>query len=106
MVQGLDSPAYLLPGMPQNSQLSSTSVSVITLGHMPNVPLMRARSELSYGLEPHDIVLLHGRTVRCPVHCQDGARGVPGVCGPGGYQGGAIPGTTQPVDLRLISMNY
>ena len=39
-VQGLDSRAYLFPEIAQISQLSPTARSVITLGHIANVPLM------------------------------------------------------------------
>ena len=71
--------------MCQNGQLSPTLLSVITLGHSPNVPLMRALSELLDGLEPHDHVLLH-RTAACTRVAghgdqQGGGEGVPGVVG-------------------------
>ena len=44
--------------MAQITQLSPTRHSVITLGHNPEVPLMCPASELSYGFEPHDTILL------------------------------------------------
>ena len=60
-------------------------MSVITLGHSANVPLMRPASELSYGSEPHG----HITTARTPPCTrvaghgdqQGGREGVPGVVG-------------------------
>ena len=82
MVQGLDSAAYLVPVIAQNSQLSSTSGSVITLGKLDNVPLIRPRSELVDRFEPHDYiysgVLPRGATVDGVADAGWGG-GVPGV---------------------------
>ena len=50
----MDTPAYLLLGIRQITQLFPTSRSVITLGHTLKEPLIRPSSELVDGLEPHD----------------------------------------------------
>ena len=80
--------------MPNYSTIPSL-ISVITLGHKPNVPLMWSGSELTDGYEPHDHILLSvspcGDAACGP--CRRGG-GVPGV-GPGGYREGGIPGTSQ-----------
>ena len=78
------------------------SQRVIYLGHSPNVPLKGSPSELSYGLEPHDLnIPLYRTAVR---QYQSGGREevYPGWCRLGGTGEGAIPGTTQPSTLRLI----
>ena len=99
----MDTPAYLVPGISQITQLSSTSESVIDLGHSAKEPLMRPGSELSYRLEPHDHVLL-------PVHCRTpltslygAAGGVPGGGAAVGYQEGWYTGYPAEARLRLIS---
>ena len=74
-------------------------LSVITLGHTPNVPLMCSASELGYRLEPHGYITL---AVHRPgaVAADMGEGGVyPGWCGWVGTWEGGIPGTspeTQP----------
>ena len=78
----MDSGAYLLPGMYQITQLSSTTLSVIYLGHSLNVPLIKALSELSDGLEPHGIKYTAAQTaVTCGsvLSGMAAAGGVPGV---------------------------
>ena len=79
------------------------STSVIYLGHSLNVPLMRPRSELGYGFEPHG----HKAPVRH--RGSDGERdmpvvgGVPGVGRLGGYQEGSTTGYPARARLRLIN---
>ena len=101
----MDSRAYLLPGMSEITQLSPTLVSVITLGKLSDVPLIRARSELVDGLEPHDhFYLRRHATARTGSHAGSSSHareGVPGV-GAGGYREGAIPGTNPPGHLRPV----
>ena len=76
--------------------------SVITLGHMVNVPLIGSSSDLSDGLEPHDTIYLQD-TARplavVPVTVMAG--GVPGVR-LGGYPEGGYTGYYPAVPLRLI----
>ena len=87
----MDTPAYLVRGMSQITQLLSTSGSVINLGQLSNVPLIQGSSELVDGSEPHDTVLLRGHdrgdsTYEHGVPAGQG-RGVPGVAArwvPGG----------------------
>ena len=92
----------MLPIIYQITQLSSTSLSVITLGHIPNVPLIRPPSELGYRLEPHDHILVAGLAAAVLGAAAAVAGVYPGVVRQGGYWEGAIPGSTQPSDLRLI----
>ena len=67
--------------------------SVISLGQLPNVPLIRPRSELSYRFEPHDYIY-SAVPARAPAgQSRRAVAGVPGVRGLGGYREGAIPGT-------------
>ena len=80
----MDSRAYSLPGMCRNTQLSPTSGSVINLGHMCNVPLIRAPSELTDGYEPHDMIYSGDDTRGDGTHehgVPAGSSGVPGWCG-------------------------
>ena len=95
--------------MSRITQLSSTSRSVINLGQVGHVPLIRLSSELADGLEPHDHIYSPDTARAAAVQCGSGVRwggGVPGVCAVGGYREGAIPGTNPPVSprpsLRLI----
>ena len=93
----------MLPGIARFTQLSPTSESVIKLGHKANVPLIGSPSELLDGSEPHGLIPL---TARAREHLRGSRgcmRGVPGVVAGGGYREGAVPGTTQPSRLRLIS---
>ena len=53
--------------------------SVITLGHTLNVPLIRPRSELGYGLEPHGYFSSVTPWSGHPDYRHGGGRGVPGV---------------------------
>ena len=68
-------------------------LSVITLGHTLNVPLMHRLSELVDGLEPHGHIPVLGHRACTVRHVQP----VPGRVYPGGavggYQEGSIPGT-------------
>ena len=91
----MDSAAHLLLGISQITQLSPTCRSVITLGHSPNVPLIQARGELSYGLEPHDHIYTADQPARTSaVYMLGGGvrRGVPGVVQLGGYLEGYYTG--------------
>ena len=81
------------------------SESVITLGHKAKEPLIWSPSELSYGLEPHDLFL------RCPgaCCCMTAVQGVgevyPGVV-PAGCTGRvAIPGTNPAPGLEAYLRN-
>ena len=106
MVQGLDRPAYSLPGMAQNGQLSPTPGSVINPGHKANVPLIQVLSELGDGFEPHDHILL---TVACraPLYSDQQAGWVyPGWCSWGGYQEGYYTGYYPAPDPEAYLMNY
>ena len=84
----MDSPAYSVPGMRGITQLSPTPGSVITLGHSANVPLIRASSELSYRLEPHDHICsaVHAACSRDAGHGDQlgGEEVYPGWCWEGG----------------------
>ena len=75
---------------------------VIYLGHMSNVPLMRPPSDLADGLEPH--APLPHAVVQGPLPpvLVLGRRCTRGGLELGGYREGSIPGTNQPMDLRLI----
>ena len=76
--------------------------SVINVGHSAKQPLIRPRSELADGLEPHDQFYLRYTAVVLTYWYRGSVEGVPGVRWLGGYWEGSIPGTTQPPDLRLI----
>ena len=81
--------------MPNHSTIMDF-LSVITLGQLPNVPLMWSPSELAYRLEPHDYIY---SAVQPCGGCMDdvggsgSGRGVPGVVVLGGCWEGTIPGT-------------
>ena len=95
----MDSPAYLVSGIRQITQLSPTSDSVITLGQLSNVPLIASPSELVDGLEPHDHIPPAARAREHLRGSRGWDRGVPGVVAWVGTGRGSIPGTsprTQP----------
>ena len=77
-------------------------ISVITLGHKANVPLIGPSSELVDGLEPHGI-FHHGPRGRRRSQLGDmGGRGVPGAAVswvPGGVLYRVLPSRQE---LRLI----
>ena len=99
MVQGLDTPAYLLPVIAQITQLLWTRQSVITLGHTMEQPLMCPASELVDGYEPHDHIysaVVSGAAVSAVPVLTVGAEEVyPGWCWEGG-----IPGTNMGPERR------
>ena len=101
----MDTPAYSMPGIRQITQLSPTPQSVITLGHSPNVPLMRPASELGDGFEPHGHIPPGNRPPRTRVAGHGDQRGreevYPGWEGWVGTREG-IPGTHPPVVLRPV----
>ena len=105
----MDSPALLLLGMSQITQLSPTTPPLITLGQLPNVPLMWSPSELLDGLEPHGIFYSGYMAVRqlsMPGPAVGGEEVYPGWCGsgwvPGGYYTGYYPPTDPEAGLTLI----
>ena len=101
----MDSSAYSLPGMSENGQLFPTSGSVITLGHMVHVPLIRLPSELADGYEPHDTIYPAGHRVQQTCDAGTCSMVYPGWLGwvvPGrGYTGTHPPVSLRPV-LTLI----
>ena len=54
-------------------------LSVITLGHTANVPLMRPSSDLADGFEPHGHIWSAARGTRSRSMEHGAGRGVPGV---------------------------
>ena len=82
------------------------SKSVITLGHSPRLPLIRALSELADRLEPHDHIV----STAVGMHpCSHGVRweGVyPGWCRTGGYQEGYYTGYPAEASFEAYLMEY
>ena len=88
--------------MPNHSTIPDI-LSVIYLGHSPNVPLIGLRSELSYGLEPHDHIWSMPRTAVRQYQSGGRAGVYPGWWGTGVDLEGAIPGTQPAVPGPIIS---
>ena len=70
--------------MCQITQLSPTRLSVITLGQLSHVPLIRSPSELLDGLEPHGLILPGVLTARVDDDGGGGGGVYPGWCSQGG----------------------
>ena len=94
--------------MSRITQLSPTPGTVITLGHTSNVPLIRAPSELSDGLEPHALIYSADMTraaVTPSRSCTRWGGGVPGGGAAVWVPGGSIPGTDPAADVEAYLMN-
>ena len=87
--------------MPNQSQ-GLDILSVISLGHTCQQPLMCSASELLNGYEPHDHIYSAVMTGEHATLMTVVYGGVPGVRGLGGYREGTIPGTVLRPDLTLI----